>query len=72
MLQEDSQALDEVVVVGYGVQKKANLSGAVSVVETKTIENRPVLNMGQALQGAVAKVFNVSIGDGEADEFSEI
>lgn len=67
MLQEDSQALDEVVVVGYGVQKKANLSGAVSVVETKTIENRPVLNMGQALQGAVAN-FNVSIGDGEADD----
>lgn len=67
MLQEDSQALDEVVVVGYGVQKKANLSGAVSVVETRTIENRPVLNMGQALQGAVAN-FNVSIGDGEADD----
>ena len=66
-LLEDTQALDEVVVVGYGVQKKANLSGAVSVVETKTIENRPVLNMGQALQGAVAN-FNVSIGDGEADD----
>ena len=66
-LREDTQVLDEVVVVGYGVQKKANLSGSVSVVETKTIEDRPVLNMGQALQGAVAN-FNVSIGDGEADD----
>lgn len=66
-LKEDTEVLDEVVVVGYGVQKKANLSGAVATVESKTIENRPVLNMGQALQGAVANL-NVNVGDGEADD----
>ena len=49
-LSEDTQTLDEVVVVGYGVQKKANLSGAVGSVATKQLENRPVLNVGQALQ----------------------
>lgn len=67
VLMEDSKVLDEVVVVGYGVQKKVNLSGAVSTVSTKTLEDRPVLNMGQALQGAVANL-NVSITDGEADD----
>lgn len=65
IMQEDAEALDEVVVIGYGVQKKANLSGAVSVVETKQLENRPVLNVGQALQGTVANL-NVSVGSGQA------
>ena len=50
VLEENSKALDEVVVVGYAVQKKANLSGSVATVSTKAIEDRPVLNMGQALQ----------------------
>ncbi|MDR1583840.1 MAG: carboxypeptidase-like regulatory domain-containing protein, partial [Prevotellaceae bacterium] len=38
----DTQALDEVVVVGYGTQKKVNLSGAVSTISSKGLENRPV------------------------------
>ncbi len=49
ILSEDSEALDEVVVIGYGTQKKADLSGAVATVP-KSIENRPVLTVGQALQ----------------------
>lgn len=54
VLKTDSQFLDEVVVVGYGTQKKANLTGAVSSVDVgKTLENRPVANVGKALQGAV-------------------
>lgn len=65
VMKEDSQVLNEVVVVGYGVQKKANLSGAVSTVDTKQIENRPVLNVGQALQGTVANL-NVTVGTGQA------
>lgn len=65
LLSEDTETLDEVVVVGYGVQKKANLSGAVSSVETKQLENRPVLNVGQALQGTVANL-NVTVGTGQA------
>ncbi len=53
-LQEDTQALEEVVVVGYGVQKKANLTGAVSTVDvSKTLEARPYSDISKALQGAV-------------------
>ena len=64
-LKESAENLDELVVVGYGVQKKVNLSGAVSTVEKKQLENRPVLNVGQALQGAVANL-NVRVGTGQA------
>ncbi len=57
----DFQAIDEVVVIGYGTQKKVNLSGAVDVVNSKAIENRPVSNVVQALQGLAPNV-NVSVG----------
>lgn len=66
-LSEDSEALDEVVVIGYGSVKKADLSGAVSTVPTKVLENRPVLTVGQALQGSVANL-TVSIGSGQATD----
>ena len=53
-LQENSEVLDELVVVGYGTQKKANLTGAVSSVDvTKTLESQSQANLGKALQGAV-------------------
>lgn len=52
-LQDDSQTLNEVVVVGYGTQKKVNVTGAVSMVGAEAIESRPVANVNQALQGAV-------------------
>lgn len=52
-LGEDTQALDEVVVVGFGSQKKVNLTGAVSTVDNKTLASRPVAQVGQALQGVV-------------------
>ncbi len=58
----DLQALDEIVVVGYGTQKKVNLSGAVDVVTSKSIENRPVSNVVQALQGVAPNV-NISVGN---------
>ena len=51
-----SSLLDEVVVVGYGLQKKVNLTGAVSQVDKKMIENRPVTNALSALQGATSGV----------------
>ncbi len=54
VLKEDLQALDEVVVVGYGTQKKTNLTGAVEVIGGEKLENRPVTNMSQALQGQVS------------------
>jgi TonB-linked SusC/RagA family outer membrane protein len=58
-LVEDQKMLDEVVVVGFGTQKKVNLTGAVSTVDSKTLENRPVSNIVQALQGVVSGL-NVS------------
>lgn len=50
-LPADTKALEEVVVVGYGTQKKANLTGAVSTIDSKAIENRPINNVANALQG---------------------
>ncbi|SDM33871.1 TonB-linked outer membrane protein, SusC/RagA family [Catalinimonas alkaloidigena] len=50
---EDVQSLNEIVVVGYGTQKKANLTGAVSQVEPKDIERRPNPNLTQSLQGTM-------------------
>lgn len=52
-LQEDSQVLSEVVVVGFGTQKKVNLTGAVDVIDNKQLQERPVANAVQALQGVV-------------------
>jgi TonB-linked SusC/RagA family outer membrane protein len=43
--------IDEVVVVGYGAQKKVNLTGAVSTVSTETIEGKPIANVVEAIQG---------------------
>ncbi|HET7116334.1 MAG TPA: TonB-dependent receptor [Hanamia sp.] len=55
-LQPSTTALTDVVVVGYGTQKKADLTGAVSVVTSKDIENRPIIDAGEALQGKAAGV----------------
>lgn len=57
LLREDSQALDEVVVVGYGVQKKVNLTGSVSTLDfEKQSLSRPVTNVSNALAGVSAGV----------------
>ncbi|WP_308777705.1 TonB-dependent receptor [uncultured Bacteroides sp.] len=52
-LRESSQVLDEVVVVGFGTQKKVNLTGAVGLTDAESLKERPVLNATQALQGLV-------------------
>ena len=55
VLHEDSELLNEVVVVGYGTQKKVNLTGAVATVDIgKTLEARPYSDVSKALQGAVS------------------
>ncbi len=65
ILQEDSKLLSEVVVVGYGSQKKANLTGAVASVDVnKTLDSRPIADIGRGLQGSVAGV-NITIPTGE-------
>ncbi|TDE11402.1 TonB-dependent receptor [Dyadobacter psychrotolerans] len=58
--------LDEVVVVGFGTQKKVNLTGAVATVDAKAIENRPVRNATQALQGLVTGL-NISQNNGSLE-----
>ena len=55
-LEEDSGYLDEVVVVGYGTTTRRHIISAVSTVKSEAIENRPVANIQQALQGAAANL----------------
>lgn len=55
ILEEDTEQLEDLVVVGYGVQRKENLTGAVSTVDVaKTLEARPYTDISKALQGAVS------------------
>ena len=65
VLKEDTKVLDEVVVVGYGTQKKANLSGAVAAVVGKVLQDRPITNIGQGLQGVVPNL-NITMNNGGA------
>ncbi|WP_459188271.1 SusC/RagA family TonB-linked outer membrane protein [Parabacteroides sp. APC149_11_2_Y6] len=63
-LLEDTQKLDEVVVVGYGTQKKLNLTGAVEQVTSEVFDNRSVPNVTQALQGSIPNL-NIQLTDGK-------
>ena len=64
---EDSKLLDEVVVVGYGTQRKVNLTGAINVVEGEDLEGRSAANMSQLLEGAVPNM-NITISSGRPGE----
>ena len=55
-MKDDSNMLEETVVVGYGVQKKANLTGSVSAITSKDIEGVPVANTATLLQGRMTGV----------------
>jgi len=66
-LKEDSKTLSEVVVVGYGTQKKANLSGSVAQVDSKELTNRPISNVSSGLQGLMPGV-TVTAGQGRPGE----
>ncbi len=61
-LEEDAAALDEVVVVGYGTQRKADLTGSIVTIESEEIEKTPTSNVMQSLQGKVAGVQITSVG----------
>lgn len=63
VLKEDAMTLDETVVVGYGTQKKVNLTGAITAVDAKSIENRTSHNISTMLQGTVPGL-NVSTTSG--------
>jgi len=56
-LETDAQTMEEIVVIGYGSQKKENLTGSVGVVSAKSLEARPITNASQSLQGQVSGVW---------------
>ena len=62
-LEEDAETLDEVVVIGYGTQKRREVTGAVSVVDSKTLDQLKPVKVEQALQGTVSGV-NVTTQSG--------
>ncbi len=63
VLREDAVALEQLVVVGYGTQKKINLTGAVSQIESDVIEDRPAPNVSRLLQGTLPNL-NIRMVDG--------
>ncbi|MEJ7767397.1 MAG: TonB-dependent receptor [Chitinophagaceae bacterium] len=65
-----SNNLDEVVVVGYGTQKKVNLTGAVATVTSERLENRPIVDAGQGLQGVIPNL-NISIRNGDPTQAAD-
>lgn len=69
-IREDTQKLDEVVVVGYGTQKKVNLTGAVEQVTSEVFDNRSISNVTQALQGTIPNL-NISLSDGKPTRTAE-
>jgi len=71
VLQENSELLQEVVVVGYGTQKKINLTGAVAVVSGDDLTSRSAANLSQLLQGAVPNM-NISFSSGRPGEGGSI
>lgn len=70
-LREDTEMLDEVVVVGFGTQKKVNLTGAVGVADAEVLESRPVTSATQALQGLVPGL-QITTNTGEMDKSMNI
>ena len=70
-MEEDTEYLDDVVVIGYGTQKKSDLTGSIASVDSKDIRNLPARSMAEALQGKVAGVM-VSKNDGTPGSTSDI
>lgn len=70
-METDLVLIDQVVVVGYGVQKKVNLSGAVDQVGTEQLESRPINNVAQGLQG-VSPNLNIDFNSGEPGQAAKI
>lgn len=62
-MEEDASKLDEVLIVGFGTQEQKDVTGAISQVGSEILENRPVANVGQALQGAIPNL-NIRFPDG--------
>lgn len=63
VLKDDTKTLDEVVVVGYGTQKKVNLTGSVAMADGDVLQDRPISNIAQGLQGAIPNL-NITFDSG--------
>jgi len=63
-LESDVTALDEIVVVGYGTQQKVNMTGAVGTAKGEVLQERPIVNVGEGLQGVVPNL-NIDIRNGD-------
>jgi TonB-linked SusC/RagA family outer membrane protein len=66
-LQADITSLEEIIVVGYGTQEKVNLTGAVGVAKGEVLQQRPIANVGEGLQGVIPNL-NVNIRNGDPAE----
>ena len=64
VLEEDDNTLSEVVVVGYGIQKKVNLSGSVDQINAKDLEKRPIADLSRGLQGMIPNL-NIDFTSGD-------
>lgn len=64
VLQDETHAIEDVVVIGYGTKNKTKIVGAVNQVSSETFENKAISNLGQALQGAIPNL-NITFSDGQ-------
>lgn len=70
-MSEDAKALEEVVVVGYGSQKKVNLTGSIGKVDSKVLESRPITSTTSALQGTIPNL-QITNSSGEPGQSASI
>ncbi len=70
-MEPEAYGLDEVVVVGYGSQVRANLTGAVDMVTSERFENRPITNVSEGLQGLIPNL-NVTIFSGDPSRSTDL
>ena len=66
----DAIGIEEVVAIGYGTQKKANLTGAVGIANSERLENRTITSMGQGLQGVIPGL-NVTYSSGDPNQAAD-
>ena len=70
VMEDDAIGIEEVVAVGYGTQKKENLTGAVGYVSSEVLENRAIQNAGQGLQGTIANL-NIKTNPGNPGKIGQ-
>ncbi len=64
MMEEEAIGIEEVVAIGYGTQKKVNLTGAINTISSDVLEKRPLTSTGEGLQGVIPNL-NITFNDGD-------